>query len=79
MRDAEGCIARQERIRLSERVIARLERARAEGRIGGRPPLPDTTRKKVLKLHSRGLSFGQIAGEVGISKMSASRIVAAGG
>jgi DNA invertase Pin-like site-specific DNA recombinase len=71
-------LAKQERVRLSERVIAGLERARAEGRIGGRPPLPDTVRKKVLKLHSRGLSFGKIANELEISKMTASRIVAAG-
>jgi DNA invertase Pin-like site-specific DNA recombinase len=74
-----AAIAKQERLRLSERVLAGLARARAEGRIGGRPPLPDDIRKKVLKLNSRGLSFGQIAGELGISKMSASRIVAGGG
>ena len=74
-----GCIARQERIRLSERVIAGLERARAEGRIGGRPPLPEAVRRKVVKLRSRGLSLGRIAAEVGVSKMSAWRIVAAVG
>src|SRR5665213_2745090 len=31
-------IAKQERLRLSERVHAGLQRARREGRIGGRPP-----------------------------------------
>src|SRR5579863_10092585 len=30
-------VAKQERIRLSERVTAGLERARAKGRVGGRP------------------------------------------
>ena len=30
-------IAKQERVRLSERTIAGLQRARARGRIGGRP------------------------------------------
>jgi DNA invertase Pin-like site-specific DNA recombinase len=70
-------LAKQERIRLSERVIAGLERARAEGRVLGRPPLPDAKRKKVLKLRSRGLSFGKIATELKISKMTASRIVSA--
>ena len=73
-----GCIARQERIRLSERVLAGLERARAEGRIGGRPRLPDVVRKRALKLHSRGLSLGKIAAELQVSKMSVSRIVNAG-
>jgi len=71
-------LAKQERIRLSERVIAGLERARADGRIGGRPPLPEAIRKKVLKLRHRGLSFGQIASELSISKMTAARIAAAG-
>jgi DNA invertase Pin-like site-specific DNA recombinase len=74
-----AAIAKQERLRLSERVIAGLERARAEGRVGGRPPTPEAIRKKAIKLRSRGLSFGQIAEQLGISKMSASRIVAAGG
>jgi DNA invertase Pin-like site-specific DNA recombinase len=32
-----GCIARQERQRISERVLAGLARAKREGRIGGRP------------------------------------------
>ena len=70
-------LAKQERVRLGERVIAGLERARAEGRVGGRPPLTEAVRKKVRKLHCRGLSFGQIASELNISKMTASRIVAA--
>lgn len=30
-------IAKQERVRLSERTVAGLERARAKGRVGGRP------------------------------------------
>lgn len=68
-------IAKQERIRLSERVVAGLERARAQGRIGGRPPLPDKTRRQVLRLRATGASLGKIAAQVGISKMSVSRIV----
>jgi orotate phosphoribosyltransferase-like protein len=51
-----------------------LERARVEGR----PPQPDAMRRKALKLHIRGLSFGKIAAELKVSKMSVSRIVAAG-
>ena len=33
-----GALANQERVRLSERVHAGLERARKQGRVGGRPP-----------------------------------------
>jgi DNA invertase Pin-like site-specific DNA recombinase len=72
-------IAKQERIRLSERVIAGLQRARAQGRVGGRPPLPEKTRRRALRLWATGISFGKIAAQVGISKMSVSRIVADAG
>jgi DNA invertase Pin-like site-specific DNA recombinase len=70
-----GYIARQERIRLSERVLAGLARARAQGRVGGRPLLTDNTKSKVLKLRKQGFSLAQIADQVKISRMSASRIV----
>src|ERR1039457_821792 len=33
-------LAAQERVRLSERVVAGLERSRSKGRIGGRPRIP---------------------------------------
>jgi DNA invertase Pin-like site-specific DNA recombinase len=32
-----AAVAKQERVRLSERTIAGLQRAKAQGRIGGRP------------------------------------------
>jgi DNA invertase Pin-like site-specific DNA recombinase len=69
-----ACLARQERIRLSERTIAGLERARAQGRIGGRPRV-ECDRNKVLKLHAAGKSLAAISRELKISKTSAHRIV----
>jgi DNA invertase Pin-like site-specific DNA recombinase len=69
-----ACLARQERIRLSERTIAGLERAKALGRVGGRPRL-SCDRNKVLKLHAAGQSLASIAKEMGISKTSVHRIV----
>src|SRR6201987_1499239 len=36
-----AAVAKQERVRLSERTIAGLERARAQGRVGGRPKTED--------------------------------------
>lgn len=69
-----ACLARQERIRLSERTIAGLERARAHGRVGGRPRV-ECDRDKVLKLHGAGKSLAAISRELGISKTSAHRIV----
>ena len=40
-----AALARQERIRLSERVVAGLARARKEGRVGGRPKVVVSTNK----------------------------------
>lgn len=67
-------VAKQERVRLSERTVAGLERARAKGRVGGRPKVV-CDRMRVITLHRSGLSLGKIAEELGLSKTSVSRIV----
>lgn len=69
-----ACLARQERIRLSERTLSGLERARAQGRVGGRPRV-ECDRNKVLKLRAAGKSLGEISRELGISKTTTHRIV----
>ena len=70
-----ACLARQERIRQSERTIAGLEKARALfGRVGGRPRL-ECDKSKVLKLHAAGQSLASIAKELGVSKTSIHRII----
>lgn len=69
-----ACLARQERIRLSERTIAGLERARARGRVGGRPRI-ECDRGRILGLHSAGKSLGEIAKQLGMSKTTVHRIV----
>lgn len=68
-------VAKQERIRLSERTIAGLERAKAQGRVGGRPRVI-CNREKVLSLRREGCSLGKIAGQLSLSKTTVSRIVA---
>jgi len=68
-------IAKQERIRLSERIVAGLERARAHGRRGGRPRVV-TNREKVRELRAAGQSFGSIAKELGLAKTTVARIAA---
>jgi DNA invertase Pin-like site-specific DNA recombinase len=67
-------IAKQERIRLSERTIAGLEKARRQGRIGGRPRLV-VSHEKVMKLDSEGLTMREIAAELGISAASVCRML----
>jgi DNA invertase Pin-like site-specific DNA recombinase len=69
-----ACLARQERVRLSMRTIAGLEKAKSLGRVGGRPRVK-CDRSKVLKLHAAGKSLAAISKELGVSKASIHRIV----
>lgn len=69
-------IAQQERIRLSERTIAGLRKARKEGRIGGRPRKV-MDREQARRLRQQGLTLRQIGDELGISAATALRILAA--
>lgn len=62
-------IAKQERIRISERVHAGLAKARREGRIGGRPRLV-LSHAKVLALSQEGATIREIAEEMGVSPAS---------
>jgi DNA invertase Pin-like site-specific DNA recombinase len=70
-------IAKQERVRLSERTIAGLQRARRAGRVGGRPRVV-CDRGKVERLAKAGKSLAEIADAVGVSKSSVHRIISAG-
>lgn len=67
-------IAKQERIRLSERTIAGLDRARKAGRIGGRPRLV-VDRVKVEQMDAEGMTTREIGTELGISAASVSRLL----
>jgi DNA invertase Pin-like site-specific DNA recombinase len=66
-------IAKQERIRLSERTMAGLEKARKEGRVGGRPRVI-TDRGKVKELRAAGKSLPTIARAMGLSITTVARI-----
>jgi len=70
-------LAKQERIRLSERVTAGLARARKEGRIGGRPKLV-VSGGKIHKLAGQGLSAIEIGRRLGCSRMTVARRLADG-
>jgi DNA invertase Pin-like site-specific DNA recombinase len=71
-----AAIAKQERIRLSERVQAGLSRARAQGKVLGRPRAV-VRLERVLRLKQRGLSIRKIARGTGVSAMTVQRILAA--
>jgi DNA invertase Pin-like site-specific DNA recombinase len=67
-------IAKQERVRLSERTIAGLEKARKAGHVGGRPKVI-CDRHKVERLREAGLSLTAIAAKVGASKSTVHRLL----
>jgi DNA invertase Pin-like site-specific DNA recombinase len=73
-----AAIAKQERIRLSERVQAGLKRARAQGEVLGRPRAAIRP-ERVRELHDRGSSIRQIASQTHVSAMTIQRILATQG
>jgi DNA invertase Pin-like site-specific DNA recombinase len=71
-----AAVAKQERVRLSERTIAGLERARAQGRVGGRPKAEDNPKmvKAFMKLRDSGLSVRKIAQELSVSPTTVQKL-----
>jgi DNA invertase Pin-like site-specific DNA recombinase len=71
-----AAVAKQERVRLSERTIAGLEQARSQGRIGGRPKAEDdpSTLKMFAKLKRGGLSVRKIAAKMGVSPTTVQKL-----
>lgn len=63
-------LAQQERLRISERVKAGLEKSRQQGRVGGRPTLNDSTVMKIKELKNLGMSVLAISKEMKISRGS---------
>jgi DNA invertase Pin-like site-specific DNA recombinase len=72
-----AAVAKQERIRISERTIAGLQRAREKGRIGGRPKAGDDFKlvRHLDSLRAEGKSIRQIAAIVGISPSTVQKLV----
>lgn len=68
-----AALAKQERVRISERTKAGLERAKAQGKTLGRPRKV-VDRRKVVEARKAGASFGEIAKRFGISRSSALRM-----
>lgn len=68
-------LAKQERIKRSERTKAGLERVRAAGKRLGRPiRLNREHHAAVARLRAQGVSFRAIASQLGISLRSAQRL-----
>lgn len=68
-------VAKQERVRLSERTLAGLATARSQGRVGGRPRVT-CDEQRLLSLRTSGRSLAAIAGELKLSKSTVARLLA---
>ena len=66
-------LAKQERIRMSERTKAGLAQARRNGRQIGRPRLTVQS-SEIVRLRASGLSLRAIGRELGISEGSVRRL-----
>jgi DNA invertase Pin-like site-specific DNA recombinase len=66
-------IARQERVTLNERTLAGLERARRQGRVGGRPKRI-VDRQQIWDLRAGGYSLGEISNQMRIPRSTVARI-----
>jgi DNA invertase Pin-like site-specific DNA recombinase len=63
-----AAVGHQEKVRLSERTKAGLERAKSQGRVGGRPQAADEDKIEALvSLRSQGKSIRWIAAELKLS------------
>ena len=70
-----SCLAKQERIRISERTKAGLARVRAKGIRLGRPKTPTEIITRAKALRESGLSFSEIGKAMGLSKARAYQLV----
>jgi DNA invertase Pin-like site-specific DNA recombinase len=60
-----------------ERQMEGIARAKAEGRMGGRPKLvTDQVENEIRKLRKDGISIRKIAAEIGFSKATVQKVLA---
>ena len=70
-----GVFAEFERAIITERIQARLARARVQGKRLSRPLTPEQVQARIQELRAKGMSLRRIAEEVGVSKSTAANYV----
>ena len=73
-----GVFAEFERAIIRERVIVGLARAKAEGKVLGRPTVGTAVERKVRDLRTTGLGIRKIASRLGIGVSTVQRVVGRG-
>jgi DNA invertase Pin-like site-specific DNA recombinase len=67
-------IAKQERVRRSERTLAGLAKARKQGRVGGRPRMV-LRRDQIAAYRAEGMSISEISAKMEVPRTSVHRIL----
>lgn len=71
-----SALAKQEKVRISERTKAGLERTRrVNGTRLGRPKIPASKLKRALRLRKQGMSYAEIGEAMGLSRARAFQLV----
>lgn len=70
-----GVFAEFERAVIRERVIVGLARAKAEGKVLGRPTVGEAVEKEIRRLRKGGLGIRSVARELGIGVSAVQRVV----
>ena len=70
-----SCLAKQERVRISERTRAGLDRVKAQGIKLGRPVVKPEFVQRAKDLRSKGISYSSIGKEMHISKARAYQLI----
>ena len=68
-------LAKQERVRISERTKAGLERARREGKTLGRPKV-EVNAGEIRQLRAQGFSWSAVSAHTGVARATCQRAVA---
>lgn len=70
-----GVFAEFERAMIQERVKAGLDRARAQGKVPGRPKVPPKVERAILKARKKGTGMVAIAKHVGCGVGTVQRVL----
>ena len=70
-----SCLAKQERVRISERTKAGLERVKAQGIRLGRPAVKPEVVQRAKDLRAKGISYSAIGKEMHLSKARAYQLI----
>ena len=74
-----NAVSQYEKDLISERVVSGLDNARKKGRIGGKKPITDEIKDKIIQMKKSGSSFRNIKSELKVGNDTINRVLSATG